>query len=397
MSGRVVVLSTADFDNEVWTNKQYIAAGLAESMQVIYIESLGLRAPKLRTRDLRRVYQRILRPRRMAHTDPAPSRKMPANLAIVAPRILPFHGIPPCRAINNFLMRRLAREIQFCEQDILWTFSPMTYGWENIAGKTVYHSVDLLHTIPGIPAKAILEGERQLIASKPVVIASSRGVMSHLRSLTSSRIELWENVASTELFASAIGTTRRSRAIFAGQMTPTKIDFQCFRSLLESGVEVAVAGQISADGNALTAEQHAIAMDPRIDYLGVLAPEELAIEIARSKVGLIPYLIDEHTNGIFPMKVYEYLAAGVQIVTTELASLNESDIGDAIRALPTDFGHVTRQAIHNFSVEQSEVRTEQAASHSWTHRIAQAGDLANELLRSIAAESSGNAGKETEK
>ncbi len=37
--------------------------------------------------------------------------------------------------------------------------------------------------------------------------------------------------------------------------------------------------------------------------------------------GLIPYARNELTNSIFPMKVYEYLAAGLPVVATPLPAL----------------------------------------------------------------------------
>ena len=42
-----------------------------------------------------------------------------------------------------------------------------------------------------------------------------------------------------------------------------------------------------------------------------LREADLAREVGRSTVGLIPYQVNDHTAGVFPMKVYEYLAAGL--------------------------------------------------------------------------------------
>lgn len=36
---------------------------------------------------------------------------------------------------------------------------------------------------------------------------------------------------------------------------------------------------------------------------------------------MIPYRLSEHTASIFPMKVFEYLAAGLRVVTTPLPAL----------------------------------------------------------------------------
>ena len=58
----VIILSTADWDHPLWTNKQHTALALAAAgHQVLYVESLGLRAPRAGRRDLKRIARRLLR------------------------------------------------------------------------------------------------------------------------------------------------------------------------------------------------------------------------------------------------------------------------------------------------------------------------------------------------
>ena len=58
----VIILSTADWDHPLWTNKQHTALALAAAgHRVLYVESLGLRAPRAGRRDLKRIARRLLR------------------------------------------------------------------------------------------------------------------------------------------------------------------------------------------------------------------------------------------------------------------------------------------------------------------------------------------------
>ena len=44
----VVVLSTADWDATTWTNKQHTSRALRDAgFSVLYVESMGLRAPRM--------------------------------------------------------------------------------------------------------------------------------------------------------------------------------------------------------------------------------------------------------------------------------------------------------------------------------------------------------------
>ena len=42
-----------------------------------------------------------------------------------------------------------------------------------------------------------------------------------------------------------------------------------------------------------------------------------------SDVGLLPCMLNQYTRAMFPMKFFEYLAAGLPVVSTNLPSLNE--------------------------------------------------------------------------
>lgn len=46
----ILCISTADWDNIGWTNKQHIMFRLSKTNRILYIESLGLRQPTIKKR-----------------------------------------------------------------------------------------------------------------------------------------------------------------------------------------------------------------------------------------------------------------------------------------------------------------------------------------------------------
>ena len=321
----VVILSTADIDAPIWTNKQHIATRLAAEREVHYIESLGLRSPSLRLADVTRIVERmkalfVRGPRgKRAHT------RVPMEmLKVHTPMVLPFHALSLVRILNRFSVRRRILS-RLPQHYLLWSFSPLTYGLEERAERVVYHSVDLLHTIVGIPAKALLDGERNLIARADAVVASSKGVADHLRAQGANPY-LWENVADIELFRQARAAMRERRAIFVGNLTASKVEFDLLEAIVARGVRLALAGPASIDGTRREPALDRLLRSPLVEYLGVLSQEKMAIELGRSWVGIIPYHVNDYTAGVFPMKVYEYLGAGLPVVATPLASLGGSSI-----------------------------------------------------------------------
>lgn len=374
----IVVLSTADYDSSVWTNKQHLASRLAKTYDVIYVDSMGLRRPTFSTSDAARIIGRFKR-------KPHDRSARPQRLRVIKPRVLPFHSLRAVRWLNGILLRsQLARALSGRPYAV-WTFSPLTYGVERTSETTIYHAVDLLHTFKGVPGDLLLSEERSLIRFGAHLLASSSGVMDHLLQQGATEVSLWENVADTEMFASAgeaIGFDRADRLIFAGNLTPSKIDIELLEELARTDIPIALAGPADVDGQD-SGRILALIRRPNVEYLGNLTPPALAQEIASSKVGLIPYLLDDHTAGVFPMKVYEYLAAGCTVVSTALQSLRTAQLPPGVRLESrTSYVRAARDALRNWTPDQSRRNTEDARPHSWEARAEQARTLLSASLTS---------------
>lgn len=370
----VVILSTADFAATVWTNKQHIALRLAKHCDVYYVESLGLREPQLKTADIRRIIQRLGIRNRDAVVESVASKETAERLKILSPKILPWHKYRAIRAINRYLLSKQVVS-KLPKSFSLWSFSPVTYGLEELADIVTYHSVDLLHGINGIPREFYLASEREMTKKSHIVVASSKGVRDHLVGLGRDDVRLWENVADIELYKRSQAAVRVPRAIFAGNLTPSKVDFSLLQAIANTGIEVALAGPTNIDGSNSTDALEELLRNPNINYLGVLKPQELAIEIGKSVVGIIPYNLNEYTSGVFPMKVYEYLAAGLAVVSTELNSLTGKDIAGVTVSAKVDFVANVERAM---SVASSRPPTVQNFEmNSWDFRINQILNVLN--------------------
>lgn len=372
---RITILSTADLNSSVWTNKQYLAVGLADHYDVTYIESLGLRRPSLNGPDIQRMINRLRGvASRRSHATLA---RDTSKLQIISPKVVPIHGSPGVTAVNKAILKRtVARAVAPEERNILWTFSPVTYGIENMFDKVIYHSVDFLHTFHGVPSEFILRAEDKLLQNTDVTIASSAGIREHLQALNGDNVRLWENVADTSLFRNSSSSSRPTDAIFAGNMTPSKVDFSILQAVADSGLSLALAGPLSIDGTSAGKAFEKLIASPNVRYLGNLRSSDLAAEVGQSKVGLIPYHTNDHTSGIFPMKVYEYLAAGCSVVATPMKSLVESEKLDGVRIeMPGTFAQcvVSTAALLSRDVVQRNQAT--ANPHSWDNRISQAHEL----------------------
>src|SRR6185312_9026471 len=112
----------------------------------------------------------------------------------------------------------------------------------------------------------------------------------------------------------------------------------------------------------------ALRREPNVHLLGKRRYEELPDVLRGADAALIPYDINELTASIFPMKVYEYLAAGLPVATTPLPSLagvegivTAADAEATVAAL--------EELLQADGPEARADRSRLAESHSWENRL----------------------------
>ncbi|MFW5751188.1 MAG: glycosyltransferase family 1 protein, partial [Planctomycetota bacterium] len=154
----VVLLSTAEWGNPFWTNKQHVACELARrGHRVFYIDSLGLRRPSASRSDLLRIFRRLARGMK------AP-RKVRDGILVWSPLVLPLHGNPVVGRLNRLWLERMLalwlRRFGF-RRDWFWTYNPLTTRFLRSGrfGRVVYHCVDEIAAQPGMPAELITRHE----------------------------------------------------------------------------------------------------------------------------------------------------------------------------------------------------------------------------------------------
>lgn len=60
-----------------------------------------------------------------------------------------------------------------------------------------------------------------------------------------------------------------------------------------------------------------------IEFLGDIHYNNLPYEMKKIDITIIPHKVNKFTNSMNPLKIYEYLAAGKQIITTQIAGADE--------------------------------------------------------------------------
>jgi len=305
------------------------------------------------------------------------------------PLVIPYHREGMVASLNRRLLERTVAGWLSTppSKRVLWTFSPVTYGLHRHAASTIYHCVDLLAEIPGYDRVAIAQGERTLALAGARAIASSRIVRAHLEAAGLRDVLLWENVADVELIEAHSATQLRQpdHVVFAGNLTALKVDFELLSELVTRvpRLHLNLAGPL-AEGGGNPPPMALFDAHPRVHYHGTLAPQQMAELFGRCTVGLVPYRENAYTAGVFPMKLFEYLAAGLAVVTTALPSLPPIDHVERSESTDDFVATVDRRACCP-SPDIERQRVENAREHSWAGRGRDAYELILAELRMTGA------------
>jgi glycosyltransferase involved in cell wall biosynthesis len=85
-------------------------------------------------------------------------------------------------------------------------------------------------------------------------------------------------------------------------------------------------------------------------------------------IGLIPYRRSRLTASIFPMKVYEYLAAGLPVVASGLPAVGDVDGVEQVEGVDEALDAIER-ALRQDSPERRRARSAGVRHHSWEARL----------------------------
>lgn len=328
-TSEIVIFSTADWETPYWTNKQHVARRLAKrGWSVLYVETVGLRAPGIGCVDAARLMRRL-------GGAVASPRPVAERLWVASPLTIPvahrFSAVRDLnvRALSSALKSWLAK-LGF-SRPVIWTYHPFMLA--AVAGidraALVYHCVDELAAIPGIDAQSMGVAERELLLAADMVFATSPALQEKCEAL-SPACHYLPNVADIEHFAAArqplalppdLAAIGRPRLGYAGALSDFKVNFPLISNLAESrpGWQFVLIGEERAGQRDPILRQ--LRGRSNVHMLGWRDYRALPNYFRGLDIGLLPLQDNSYTRAIFPMKYFEYLAAGLPVVSTDLPAL----------------------------------------------------------------------------
>lgn len=116
---------------------------------------------------------------------------------------------------------------------------------------------------------------------------------------------------------------------------------------------------------------HSLQTLPNVYYLGAVAWSQVPHYVKGFDVGLMPYVQNRNSETISPLKLYDYLAAGLPVVSMDIPPAREFGLYVHLAARPQDFSQAVQAALADRTPERHQARRSIAAQHTWESRVEQ--------------------------
>lgn len=282
-------------------------------------------------------YGSLLRDRSRRADRRAPVDELVApGLSVWRPRVLPGQNLAVGQDLNARVLQRgvMART----EPELVVAFSLEARSvFTRLPGVRVYYCTDSNEDLPGADADAARRWEAELVDAADVVVACSLPLVEQLERRGASVLYLphgcdADALADARPLPPELAALPRPLVGYVGSF-----NFRLDPSLLAASVDATGGGTLvligGGFGPAAGAEVAALLRRPDVQAVGHRSAEALPAYIGALDVGLVPYTVTPFNRKSFPLKVLQYLAAGVPVVSTPNGATDE--LGSVVRTCTT--------------------------------------------------------------
>lgn len=342
----IFLFSTADWASPYWTNKQHMARLLRDrGYRVLYVESFGLRAPGTNKRDVGRLLRRLIRGLK-------PITQAEPGIYVLSPLLFPWkHHWPIVKAYNSAFLNFRLKIFSFLKgirKPILWSYHPFLSSVISHFpdSQVIYHCVDDLGAVPGIHSEALRAAENAFVPKCNAVFTTSQNLQEMMSALAPGRSHYYSNVADLEFFSQARTATNlpadlarvpAPRIGYVGVLSDYKVNFDLLlqiASLRPQWHWVLIGEEREGQTDPTFAKIRTL---PNVHVLGYKPYSDIPHYLSGLDIATLPTRLNDYTKSMFPMKFFEYLAAGLPVVSTPLPALKDHRHLYAEAATPEEF------------------------------------------------------------
>jgi glycosyltransferase involved in cell wall biosynthesis len=364
------------------TSKHQVMRRLAAGNEVLWVNYHGSRLPRLNTHD---VLHSVCTLRSVTRG----SRRVSDGITTITPMLVPVPSSPTVRGVNRkLILHQIRRAMRnWPKRPVqVWSFAPDVADLigcfdEEVA---VYYCVDEFSEFSGYDGALIRRLERELIRKSDIVLTSAEGLYEARRRLHP-RTCLIRHGVDVDHFAKALmGETRipdlltelpRPVIGFFGLISGW-FDMDLMRELAELRPDWSFVLMGAAERDVSALERR-----PNVHLTGRVSYDDLPGYCRGFDVAVIPFVVNELTRHVNPIKLREYLAAGLPVVSTPLPEVRAYEPHVRVADSAETFAAACQEAVASDSPERRRWRAAFVAPEGWDRRVEEMCDLVLAAVR----------------
>jgi glycosyltransferase involved in cell wall biosynthesis len=359
--------------NEDPTSNHHVLRELAKSRRVLWLNSIATRKPELASaRDLGKIRRKLGEFARGA-------TNVEHDLWVATPLALPFPHSPAARAVNRRILRATIRALRArlgIGDFQLWTFLPNVADYVGTLGEqlAVYYCVDEWSLFGYLDRQQTAAAERALLGKVDAVFAINDALADAKRRVHP-RTFVAPHGVDHALFALALDDATSIPADLAELPRPRLGFYGTIRDWVDLELVAAVARARPSWSIALIGQQLADASAVRglrnVHLLGQKPHAALPAYCKGFDVGLIPYRIDDRMSFVNPLKLREYLSAGLPVVATRVPEVARyAQLGARTAANVPELIAAIEAALVEGDAATRRARSAAMVNETWSARVA---------------------------
>jgi asparagine synthase (glutamine-hydrolysing) len=376
LRGRDLVCFSHDWSGDP-LSKTHLMRILAHDNRVLWVNSIGYRTPTASKADITRAFRKL-----RAATSPLSEPER--NIFVLNPIAVPVYGRQWIRRFNRkllqFQVRRAMRQLGL-QRPVNFVFNPAAAVVAGSLGEEqiLYYCVDEYTEFSGVSSTSLAEMEQQLLRRADLVIVSAERLYQS-KVKTNPRTVLIRHGVDFDHFRKALDPETLVSEEIQNLPRPIIGFFGLIADWVDLELMASVAKKFSGGSMVLlgkaTTDTSVLEQLPNVHMLGRKSYASLPAYCKGFDVALLPFRINELTLNANPLKVREYLAAGLPVVST---AIPEVEVLGLCR-----IGHDTESFIREVQLAlqdpgPSVARSERIRGESWESRVDELRECLAEL------------------
>ena len=393
-----VVFGAVDWNDVGWQiPHQLCASASARGINVLYVESTGLRVPSVR-KDWKRIVSRL---KNSVYSQSGFSPG-PSGITVLTPLVLPFPANKIAVIINSYLIEAKVKKWILASGRynnlIFVTFLPTPLIRRLIASfepkGSIYYMADDMTGLCN--QKQRLRVTEEAICKQVSIVATTSQKLRRRALLYRDDVGLIPAGLDASFLTTSCQTTKpaptQKTIGFVGGIgtSDDKIDQELLvyiATVLDDFEFVFIGRQYANISNQLRARKN-------VHFIGHLSHEQMKERMNDFSAGIIPYRVNEYTESVHPCKVYEYLALGMPVISTALPEIeNMNREHEDIISIAYDYDDFAQKIRKEVSRANDDYLRKRrigfAQENSWENRYLQLAELIENAAENQKIEQAG--------